>query len=62
MSKVIDILMERDHMTKKEATSLFNRTKRDILACIEDGDFDGAEDVLYMNVGLELDYIHEFIY
>ena len=54
-NKIIEILMERDELSKKEATDLF-RELRDRLI------FDGEDpEVLLHEIGLEPDYIMDLI-
>ena len=61
MNKVVEILMRRDNLTKEEATSIFKATKEMIQDCIERGEYFKVDDILYTNVGLELDYIFDFM-
>ena len=60
MENIIKILMERDGMTYDEAKEEYEATREEILQSIEEGYCD-AEDILAGNLGLELDYIFDFI-
>lgn len=53
MNRVVEILMERDGMTKNEAEKLINETREVIL----EGDPFEAEDIVLDMLGLEMDYI-----
>lgn len=61
MNKIIEILIERDNMSLEEAKDLYNLTRREINEVLEDGDISSVEDIMYYNLGLELDYIHYII-
>ena len=61
MNRVVEILMRRDNLTEDEATSIFETTKEEIYDCIQRGDYFRVDDVIYTNIGLELDYIFDFI-
>jgi hypothetical protein len=60
MNKIIKILMERDGMTYEEAKEAYEDTREEMLQSIEDGYLD-ADEILADNLGLELDYIFDFI-
>ena len=60
-NKVVQILMNRDGMTEAEAVKLIQDTREDMELCISEGDYEGAEDVMYMNLGLEMDYIFDVL-
>ena len=60
MNTVIKILMERDGLTYEEAKEMYEETREEMLESIADGNLD-AEDILADNLGLELDYIFDFI-
>ena len=61
MNRVIKILMERDHMTEQEAKELVRQAREDMLTCAEEGDYSGAEDIMYSLLGLEMDYIMDIL-
>ena len=58
-NKVVDILMKRDDMSRTEAQERFNEVKDMIQRC----NFDPfeTEDILIEELGLEMDYIFEFL-
>lgn len=60
MNEVIKILMERDGLTYEEAKEAYEDTREEILQSIEDGYLD-ADEILADNLGLEIDYIFDFI-
>ena len=61
MRKIVDILMDRDGMSKKEAEELKERVHEEIMEALCAGDDDLVEDIIYSELGLELDYIHELL-
>jgi DNA-binding XRE family transcriptional regulator len=61
MSKnLVEVLMERDGMSREEAAELVNITREEVFAAMESGDCD-PEDIIANNLGLEVDYIFEII-
>ena len=58
-NKVVDILMKRDDMSRREAQDRFNEVREMIQEC----NFDPfeTEDILIEELGLEMDYIFEFL-
>lgn len=56
MNQIIKILMNRDDLTKEEATDLYNEVKEMI-----EEDPMIAEEILISELGLEMDYIFDFI-
>jgi hypothetical protein len=60
MNNIIKILMERDGLTYEEAKEAYEDTREEMLQSIEDGYLD-ADEILADNLGLELDYIFDFI-
>ena len=59
MSKVVEILMKRDGLSRTEAQEQFNKVREMIQEC----NFDPVEteDILIEELGLEMDYIFEFL-
>ena len=59
MSKVVEILMKRDGLSRTEAQEQFNEVREMIQEC----NFDPVEteDTLIEALGLEMDYIFEFL-
>lgn len=58
---IIEILMKRDGMTREQAREQVMEAREAMYDCIEDGDYEGAEDVLSDLFGLEPDYIDYLI-
>ena len=58
-SEVVDILMKRDGLSRREAQEQFNEVREMIQEC----NFDPVEteDILIEELGLEMDYIFEFL-
>lgn len=58
-NKVVDILMKRDGLSHTEAQEQFNEVREMIQEC----NFDPVEteDILIEELGLEMDYIFEFL-
>ena len=58
-SEVVEILMKRDGLSRREAQDRFNEVREMIQEC----NFDPVEteDVLIEELGLEMDYIFEFL-
>lgn len=58
-SEVVEILMKRDGLSRGEAQDRFNEVREMIQEC----NFDPfeTEDILIEELGLEMDYIFEFL-
>lgn len=56
-NKVIRILMERDGLSFEQARALLIETREEMMDAIADGDYEIAEDIMYGNLGIEMDYI-----
>ena len=61
MKNIKQILMDRDDMTAEEAEDLIAEVKEEIRIAAEDGDYSLVEDIMYGDLGLEMDYIFELI-
>lgn len=59
---VVDILMRRDDMTQEEAEHLLEQVREEINDLLEAGDTECVEDVMYTELGLEMDYIFDVLY
>jgi len=55
--EIINILMERDGLTREEARAELKETMAEVRACIARGEFLEAEDVFAEMLGLEPDYL-----
>lgn len=61
-NSIIKALMHRDNMTLEEATSLFEQVRDEIHDVIADGgSYDEVEDIMYCELGLEMDYIYDIL-
>lgn len=60
-NEIIDILMKRDGISRKEAISRYKETSRLINDAIAMGEVWDVEEILECELGLELDYIFDFI-
>ena len=60
MNRIIQILMDRDGLTYEEAKEEYEITREEMLESIAEGNLD-ADEILADNLGLELDYIFDFI-
>lgn len=59
--KVVDILMERDGLTKQEAEKQKTLTGAAVEDAIAAGDFDLVEDIMMSDLGLEMDYVFDIL-
>lgn len=57
-NRVVKILMERDGMTKEEATALVKDTQAELLDCTNVLE---ADDIIMSNLGLEPDYLYDIL-
>lgn len=62
MNDTIKVLMNRDDLSEAEATKRFNEVKCMVLTELECGtSYSGVEDILASELGLEMDYLFDFI-
>lgn len=61
MKSIKQILMERDDMTEAEAEDLITEVKEEIQIASSCGDYELVEDIMYGDLGLEMDYIFELL-
>lgn len=61
MNRIIKILMERDGLTYDEAKEAYEDTKAELMDAIEGNSCLSPEEVLLGELGLEMDYIFDFI-
>ena len=61
MKSVKQILMDRDNMTAEEAEELIEEVREEIQIAASNGDYELVEDIMYGDLGLEMDYIFELI-
>ena len=60
MNRVIEILMDRDGYAYEDAKEIYEDTKSELMDAIDGTSCLEAEEVL-MGIGLEMDYIFDFI-
>ena len=61
MEKIINILMNRDGVTYEEAKEMYMNCKSELMDAIAGTSCLSPEEVLECELGLEMDYIFEFI-
>ena len=61
MRTVEQILMDRDGMTREEAAHEIEYVHNEMMSLLEQGDVIGAEEFFVDNLGLEPDYIPDFL-
>ena len=61
MNKIIKILMDRDGLTYEEAKEMYENTKAELMDAIDGTSCLSPEEVLLEELGLEMDYIFDFI-
>ena len=61
MNKIIKILMDRDELTYEEAKEMYENTKAELMDAIDGTSCLSPEEVLLEELGLEMDYIFDFI-
>ena len=63
LNNIVKILMSRDNLTQSEAENVFKNAQRDINDVLEHGgDYEDVEDIMYCQLGLEMDYIFDILY
>lgn len=60
-NEIIEVLMKRDGISRKEAQNQYKETARLINEAIAMGEVWDVEEILACELGLELDYIFDFI-
>ena len=61
MDKIIKILMNRDGVTYEEAKEMYKNTRAELMDAIDGTSCLSPEEVLAGELGLEMDYIFDFI-
>ena len=61
MKEIIEILMNRDGLTYEDAKEAYLECQEAMMCAVEDGDFFEVEEILRSELGLEPDYIFNFI-
>ena len=62
MNHVVEILMKRDGMSKAEAVDLVQDVRSMMNDAIVSGDYCEAEEIMYSELGLEMDYIYDILF
>lgn len=60
MDTIVQVLMERDDMSREDAQDLFDQAQVQFYEYMEDGEESAAYDICSEFFGLEPDYIGEF--
>lgn len=61
VNKVVEILMSRDGYTQTEAEHILSRVREMLYEAAEAGDYGEAEEIMYSELGLEMDYLFDII-
>jgi hypothetical protein len=61
MDNIIKILMNRDGVTYEEAKEMYEDAKAELMDAIDGTSGLSPEEVLMNELGLEMDYIYDFI-
>ena len=59
---IVETLMQRDEISREEATEQVKAFKEDLFVAIEEGDYNYAHDMIMDDLGLEPDYLDELIF
>ena len=59
--KIIRIIMKRDDMSHTEAARVVNNAREAIIEAAASGSYDEAEEIMYSELGMELDYLFDLI-
>lgn len=60
-NEVISILMKRDGMTEEEAKNHLQLVREAVHDAVNAGNYDDAEEIVYSELGLEMDYIFDIM-
>ena len=58
---IVDILVNRDNISKREAIKLIKETRDEIYEAIYNNDYVTPDEILMDNLGLEPDYLFDII-
>jgi len=61
INPIVKILMSRDNLTREEAENQLNYVREQMDDAIAAGDYGEVEDIMYDELGLEMDYIFDII-
>lgn len=60
MNRVVEILMRRDGISRNEAELIVEDVREALEGC--NGSYIEAENIMYSELGLEMDYIFDILY
>lgn len=58
---IVKILMDRDGLTKEEATELVKETREAVEEVCASGNYSEAEEIIASELGLEMDYVFDVL-
>lgn len=58
---IIEILMRRDHISRKEATEMLFTCREDIDRAFEEGNYYKVDDIIMNDLGIEPDYLYDIL-
>lgn len=61
MKTLVEVLMTRDNISKAEAVRLIRQAHDRLQECLDEGDYEGAENIAQEEFGLEPDCIFEIM-
>ena len=61
-NKVVEILMSRDNLSREEAEHILQNVREEIDDALAEDAYDAVEDIVYTELGLEMDYIFDILY
>ena len=61
MNEIVELLMKRDGISRNEAELIVDECAEAIDECARKGDYFGAEDAIRDYLGLEPDYLENFL-
>jgi polyhydroxyalkanoate synthesis regulator phasin len=62
VNKVVKVLMSRDNMSRDEAEHYLQNVYKEIDEALAEDDYGLVEDIVYSELGLEMDYIFDILY
>ena len=61
MNQIVKLLMERDNLSENEGQAWYDDVKEMLNEAFQSGDYNEAEIIMRQELGLEMDYIFEFM-
>lgn len=62
MNEIVEILMQRDHISQLEAENLVEECREELWDAAARGNYQECEDIIALYLGLELDYLDEMLW